>query len=266
MSSFQKIIKYCAMAFGLFLAFNIIAGITFGITMLFGVIGGFNDSYNRQEVSFVQEYENIKTLDINLTNAKLDIKQGESIKIEAYGTSNKFEAKQENDKLIIKDENRNWFNNDDIVEVTLYLPEGLLLDEAKIELDINTANIDKLNTNILNLDLGVGEFNFNNITAQNSKIDTGVGTTSITNSKLNKLDLDTGVGNTYIQGEILGNSTIDAEIGKTDVEILGNKEEYRIVADTGIGSIKVENEKLSDEKSWGNGNNLVKVEGRNRRN
>lgn len=265
MSSFQKIIKYCAMAFGFFLAFNIIASIIFGITMIFGLLTGFNDGDAKQEVAFVQEYQDIKNLDINLTNAKLNIKQGDTLKVEAYGKSDGFEVKQENDKLIIKDKNRNWFNNKETIEVTLNIPEDLVLNETKIELDINTANIERLHTSTLSMDLGIGEFELNNITAQNSKLNTGVGSVKISKSNFNNLDLDTGVGQTYIQAQITGNSTIDSGIGKTDIDILGNKEEYKISADTGIGSIKVENEKLNDEKTWGNGNNFIKVDGRNRR-
>ena len=64
-----------------------------------------------------------------------------------------------------------------------------------------------------------------------------------------------------IEAEITGISKIDAGVGEINIKLLGNKEDYRINTETGIGSITIDNKKYYNNASFGTGINTIRVSG-----
>ena len=164
MTSFQKVIKYGAIAFAIYLCFLIIQMIIFGITTIFGITVGMEIFENKKENAVTmkkweQEYDNIKNMDIELSVCKLNIKKGKTLKVEATEVSNQFECKAEGNTLKVKDENlhKNIFNTEDFhSEVTIYVPEDIEWEDITIETGINETNIEALKTKKIKLEMGVG--------------------------------------------------------------------------------------------------------------
>ena len=79
MKQAQKIIKYVAIAFGLYLAINIIGWIIFGFTMLLGIDIGRNIFIGNSEelVQYGQTFSNVEELDIEIAFSDLEIKIGD---------------------------------------------------------------------------------------------------------------------------------------------------------------------------------------------
>ena len=109
MTSFQKVIKYGAIALAIYLCFMIIGVIITTITAIFGITVGlemFENSSNEAMITkWEQEYSDITSLDIDLDVCKLVIKKGDTLKVTASEVSDKFHCKVEGKNLKIEDEN-----------------------------------------------------------------------------------------------------------------------------------------------------------------
>ncbi|MCI8410969.1 MAG: hypothetical protein HFJ40_00670 [Clostridia bacterium] len=84
MTSLQKIIKYAAIAFAIYLSIMIISMIVFGITLIFGISTGidmYEESKQEKQEMISNDFIDItelENLDIDLKECKLEIKKGES--------------------------------------------------------------------------------------------------------------------------------------------------------------------------------------------
>ena len=269
MKTFQKVIKYGAIAFGIYLSFIIIGIIVFAITTIFGIAIGFETYKNSSSVvetqKWEQEYSNINNLEIDLSICKLDIKVGdtENIKVEGINLSDQFECRATGDKLKLEDDklNINWFNTRNIIpEIILYLPENFEFDKIEITTGANETNIENIESRKLDLEMGVGKYRIQNLKAQNCKIETGAGDSRIENASIEVLELDGGIGQFVMNSEITNRADIDSGIGRIELNLLGNKENYKIKANTGLGSFKVDGNNISDNQEIGNGNIDILVE------
>ena len=269
MKPFQKVIKYGAIAFGIYLSFIIIGIIVFAITTIFGIAIGFETYKNSSSVvetqKWEQEYSNINNLEIDLSICKLDIKVGDTqnVKVEGINLSDKFECKATGDRLILEDDklNINWFNTRNIIpEIILYLPENFEFDKIEITTGANETNIENIESRKLDLEMGVGKYRIQNLKAQNCKIETGAGDSRIENANIEVLELDGGIGQFVMNSEITNRADIDSGIGRIELNLLGNKENYKIKAHTGLGSFKVDGNNISDNQEIGKGDIDILVE------
>lgn len=271
MSEGQKIIKYLALAFAIFLSFNIIIGIISAIIFGVGIFGTTLGLISENEDTgissskvhnvFSEEYSDIDNLKIECDFANLIIEQGNELKVEAKNVNNKFYSKKVGDTLkIVEDKNFNIFNNNVKSEIKIYIPGTQNFKDIKIDTGAGNLKIDKLISKNLKLELGAGNVEISNIIVENNTdINGGVGKVDIQSSVLNNLDLDMGVGNFNIDSEIIGNSKIDSGVGNLSLRLLGKKEDYKILSKRGIGSFKIDNVEAQDNEIYGDGENYIKI-------
>ena len=67
----------------------------------------------------------------------------------------------------------------------------------------------------------------------------GHGKLDIASSSFDRTKINAGVGRVEINGEITGDSRIECGIGEMDIVLSGAEENYKIVAEKGIGSLKI---------------------------
>lgn len=254
MTSAQKVIKGCAIAFAIFIIIMIFNGILFAlrVTGIFTTPSG--------DVNFEEQYENVYELDIDNSATNLIIKSGDKLKVEARNVSSSFSSKVSGGKLQIK-EKANWglFGNK-VGEIEITLPHNLKLDNLKISAGAGKIEINDVTTSNLKIEQGAGLVKIQNSNFKKTDIDGGAGEINIQNSILEDLDLDSGVGKVSIEGEILGISKIDSGVGETNL-LLGNRNNYSIYVEKGIGSIKIDSEEIKSETTNGNGENKIKIDG-----
>ena len=75
------------------------------------------------------------------------------------------------------------------------------------------------------------------------------------------MDLDLGVGKFELTSSLLGSNKIKAGIGSLELNLLGDKEDYLIKANKGIGTIRVDEAVVSDDSTIGTGENTIKIDG-----
>ncbi len=253
MNTFQKVIKYFAIA----LAFLIIGSI---ISIAFEVVSSFTDVFNKEELTDKITYDvksNIEKLDIKVNSTKLSINKGDSFKVTT--NSNKIKVNETNGKLEIIDKSNKMIKDK---EVIITIPSNYNFTEIKIDLGAGETIIDTLSALIVDIEMGAGKLTINDIEAINSMdLDGGAGEIKILNGKINNLDLDMGVGKTTVNGLITGKSKIDAGVGGLYIDLLSTLEDYKIKVSKGIGSVKLNDSSLGDNTITGNGINLIDIEG-----
>ena len=257
MIKIQKIIKYFAISIAILLTVNIISMIMFGIVTIGKIFD--NKKENMDNLLELKITQNIKNIDIDIKTSNIIIKEGSSFNIE---TNNEYiKIKENNNKLNINEENHNIFKNNNS-NLIIYIPTNYNLDETTIANGAGKINIENLITNKLELELGAGKVDINQLTVlQKAEIEGGAGEIDITNASIHNLDLDIGVGKVTIKSSLRGNNQINAGIGELNLNLIGTLEDYKIILENGIGTATLNNEKIKPNTDYGNGLNLIDIEG-----
>lgn len=256
MNEFQKVIKYLAIAFAVFLTVTIVTGIASGIVAIIGVT-----TVNHEDmVDYNKSFDDVRSLVVEHGVGKLTIKTTDSnqITVEAVNVTESFYAdKSLSGELKIKSKFNFWnmfnsggsFNKNSTI--TIYLPASFEADKVKIDAGAGNVSIDSLKTVRLDINAGVGDVYGENIYADNVSLDGGVGEINLEYVELNDVDIDAGVGNIDIQGKITGRSEIDAGVGNIDLEVTGSSDNYDLKVDKGVGEIYIDGDKYS-KLDWNN--------------
>jgi len=272
MSSFQRVIKYCAMAFAIFLAVTIISGIVSVVVTVVSAVSGdsiFNN--NKEKINYEENFTDVTSLDIDINTGQLIIMSGDTFRVEAENVTKDFQTKVSDNGTLIIDESKNnvhffgfnfnGFNNTNS-KITLYLPATFISKDTEINTGAGKVTIEKLDTESLLISTGAGNISGNNINAEEVKIDGGVGNTDFEEVSFKNADFNCGVGNLNIKGELLGDNTIDCGVGEVKLELTGNVDDYQLNIDSGVGTVRVNGEKIKD--SYQNNNradNSIEVDG-----
>lgn len=262
MTSAQKIIKYLALCLATFLIFLIISS----LLNVFYSVSKILDVQKDNEVTMDKmstvnfKTDDISSLDINLLFTNLIIKQGNNLYVETNNEKVHFD--EENNSLKIKEDSRSWLSQNNKGDLILYLPENSQFKTVKIQAGAGKIQIKNLATDFLSLELGAGETSIQRLdVAENCKIESGAGKVSLLDGRIKNLDLDLGVGKFELTSSLLGSNKINAGIGSLELNLLGNKKDYLIKADKGIGTIHVDEAVVSDDSTIGTGENTIKIDG-----
>lgn len=263
MTTAQKIIKYLAIAFAMFLVFTIISSILGGIYGLAGVLG-LKKNTNTENVEIgtkqseqIQELTTYLDIDINYSN--LTIKTGEDFVVQS--SNNDIEYAQEGNKFKVKEKGYIKFSETAIGDVVIYIPKELVFETVDIDTGAGTVDIETLRTDNLILNLGAGETTIKNIISNKTKIDTGAGKLRIKSGNINDLDFDMGVGETDITAKLTGTNKIDTGIGNLKLQLLGDKQDYKFNISKGIGEVKIEDKSIIEDQTIGDGKNNIIISG-----
>lgn len=262
MTSAQKIIKYLALCLAIFLMFLIISsllGVFYSVSKILDVQK--DNEVTMDKMSTVNfKTDDISSLDINLLFTNLIIKQGNNLYVETNNEKVHFD--EENNSLKIKEDSRSILSKNNKGDLILYLPENSQFKTVKIQAKAGKIQIENLVTDFLSLELGAGETSIQRLNvSENCKIESGAGKVSLLDGRIKNLDLDLGVGKFELTSSLLGSNKINAGIGSLELNLLGNKKDYLIKADKGIGTIHVDEAVVSDDSTIGTGENTIKIDG-----
>ncbi len=255
MTLFQKVIKYVALA----LAICLIIGIFTCIMHLFAFIGGLNS--DNAVSNGLKEYtvsQNIDSLDFDIGAANLKIINSEKFSVKSNINGLKI---KENDgclNIVIK----GGFAKDlKGAELSLYVPGNYVFKSAKIQTGAGKLSVDTLSADKLDLELGAGEARFDYLNAEKeASINGGVGNVYINGGTFKNLDFDMGIGNVSLTAALTGSSDIDCGIGNAEITLTGEKDEYTIYIDKGVGNIKIDGQNVSDGDIYGDGENKIELD------
>ena len=265
MTTAQKVIKYIATAFAVFLIITIISLILSGSYALLSAFGLIHTNKNiiTDDLKVISsEVNEVSTLKIDLACTNLDIKTGDTFKVET--NNSKITFTNDNGSVKIKEENRNWLNNNDSESnLIIYIPEDMIaIDETNIETGAGKINIEKLNTQGLYLELGAGDVHIENVvTTAETKIDGGVGKTELKSCEINNLKANLGMGEFVFSGKLTGKSEIDSGVGAIRIKLMDDKGNYKINVSKGLGNVTLDDQKLETDRVYGTGENYLDIDG-----
>lgn len=237
MTQFQQIVKYLAIGLAVFLAVSIVMG---GISILAAIFGlgqykVLDDFYD------VELSQNIEALDIDLSAASLKIIVGERFSLST--NIENLTVNSDDSRLYIKQEQKTIsIHSTKIGEIILTIPANVKFQYFK-------------------LDAGAGEVDIELLNTQNAEIEMGAGALTVNGGEIGGLDLDLGVGETNLTATLNGNTTINCGVGETNIILVGQKSDYTLDIDTGIGEITLDKMRIKNDTVIGNGKNELEIDG-----
>lgn len=258
MSSIQKIIKYFAISLAIFLICSILSVIVYALSSLSNVFD--NDSSGKNNFDSLSISSDIKVLEIDAITSNIVINRGKSLIVE---TNNKYiECSDDNGKLHLKEKKHNLLSSEDNNELVIYIPDNIIFDNITIDTAVGNITIEELSTRMLSFDLGAGKTFINNLSVfESTEINGGAGEIIINNSSFKNLNMDMGAGKLVLNSKVLGTSEIDVGVGHTILNFIGNKNDYEIKIDKGIGKALIDGSEVLDDNTYGSGINKIHVNG-----
>ena len=258
MTTAQKIIKYGAITFAIFLIITIIGGIM-------GVFSSFSFAFDNEKdvVGEMKTYavtDAVENLEIDLSGARLEIKTGNEFSVESDHKYLKLE--NTDGLLLIKEDHPAFSVCSEGVRIILTVPEDAVFDKVTISAGAGLVEIDTLLSERLSLELGAGEVNIDKLVASTrAKINGGAGELNIGGGELADLDLDMGVGEVNLESRLTGDCSIDYGVGELNLTLTGTLDDYCITLDKGVGEATIDGVKMSDGAVYGDGENSIEIDG-----
>ena len=218
--------------------------------------------YENPVLDEMRSYEvatEIHSLDIHLNAADFVIEYGETFGVES--NLKYLSVSERNGVLTIVDNktkgNRSYKN----AKLTLYIPRDTVFDDVNIETGAAKMTAETLSTASLELKLGAGDVCIKqlNVTSR-ADIEGGAGAITVSGGTLNNLKLEMGVGELNLTVALLGNNEFDFGIGESNLTVLGNKKDYRIDIEKGLGAVTVDGKKVTNFGTSGNGQHSLEIE------
>lgn len=257
MTSLQKIIKFLSVAFGILLCICIIGGI---ITVLSSVSSFFGNKSSDGEIKTYLISQDISELDIDIGGCALNIKRGNEFKVESNNTD--LNLTERESTLRISEESSSWRRFSESTTLDIYIPDSVNLYLAELNTGAGKVYIERLFAKNLKLDFGAGSVTIDELTATDSAIITGgAGKITVSGGSLAELDFDMGVGALNLTSRLSGDCELDMGVGNSDITLIGKSDDYKIKIDKGLGSVRVDGVKVSDNAVCGSGNNNIDIDG-----
>lgn len=258
MTTLQKVIKYLAAAFAIFLSVSIIGGICGALATATFVFGGSSVVGDMQDYPITDT--DIKSININISAAKLNVKTGDIFNVES--NHKRLDVKVSNGCLEISEKNKFIGLKTADIEIDVFVPQGFIFENARIETGAGKVTIDTLAAKNLSLELGAGEAVIRSLTAdKKAEINGGAGKLTINSGKLYNLEADMGVGAFDLTAALEGNSNINHGVGAVKLTLTGSADDYTIELDKGVGNVTVGSQELGDGAVFGTGINRIELDG-----
>lgn len=221
-----------------------------------------------------ENYEDIKSLSMDISYGTVNIKEGDSFDIEVENLQkDEIQNTIEDGVWIISDNNDDSGYTNEIsifgIKITnssinnpfhpgtieLTVPKDFDFENLEISLGAGTIKADKLTSENANIDVGAGSLRIKELSAvKESSYSIDTGNLVIDYLTAHNANINCGVGNLTASGNITGDSYITCGIGNVDLNITGKEDDYNYSIDCGIGTVII------------NGNSYSGVNSRTKRN
>jgi len=258
MKSWQKTIKYAAIALAVFLIISIISGIV-------GTAGVVSHIFDKDPVlGDVKTYDvsqEITGLKVEINAADFTIEIGESFCVES--NLEKLNVTVNDGTLVVKEPSkRNFGKGYNGAVLTITVPSNFVFAKAEIQTGAGKVTVNSLSSERLILELGAGEVNIGQLNASvSAEISGGAGAITIRNGLLNNVDFEMGVGELNMTSAVLGDNEFAFGVGEANLALIGTESEYQLHFDKGLGSVCVAGQNMQDDRIFGTGNNVIDIEG-----
>lgn len=256
MTNVQKVIKYCALAFAIFLAVAIIVGICGSVFIVGNVVSG---DKNVGEIRSYDVSADIHSLEINISAANFTVESADEFAVKSNLKSISVEEK--NGTLFITEKKKINRLYDEAV-LTLCVPDGTFFERVSITTGAGKFSVDSLSTQQLIFNLGAGDVNIKYLAVTSSAdIEGGAGRITVLDGYINDLDLEMGAGQLNLTSSLTGDIEFELGVGESNITVKGNRDDYGLDIDKGLGTVTVDGEAVSSIDVNKNSRHVIEIDG-----
>lgn len=257
------------------------------------VVGGSLESIrnNVALTDYEQSFDGaeIRSLELEFDAGTLKVLPGETLRVEAKNMiEREFYCVLEDGVLRISDQwGDSWADSlsrlltlqRQDAEITVYLPEGIQLREADIDISAGVADFRDVSAEQLVLDISAGSVRFENLNTHYCEVDMSAGTLDIRGlqatevqldtsagdmdiEKLNTavLQLDSTAGSTLVSGTVSDYCAVDISAGSVKMYLTGTAEEYTAYLSRSAGRIRYDGRTYTGDAYVGKGEGTMNLE------
>ena len=202
----------------------------------------------------------IESLDIKLNAGDFKIEPALEFSVES---NLKYLSVTEEDGVLKIVDEAQGFCNFNGATLTLYIPVGIPLVKANVEIGAGKLTAESaFSVGKLTLNLGAGECSFASLYALNqANVKNGAGKITVASGTLNNLTIEVGMGELNLTARLLGDNDLTFGVGESNVVLVGEKADYNLTTEKGLGSISIDGKDFSAFTNSENGQNKVKING-----
>ncbi len=212
------------------------------------LIGGREINY----MSIDEDYSNttIENLDFEISTGKVYIEEGDAFRVSGSNIiEDTLEVEVKNNTLYMKDKDNfpwNLINHIGIFldggesKITVTIPKDTVIKNTEIEVKAGALTIDKLNTDVFDLDVDAGKATLDHLSVNNNGyISMDAGSVNGEDYSGNNLEVDVSAGNLDLSGAFYNTLDIHLSAGRISIDTSLGEEEYSYDLDQNAGSIRV---------------------------
>lgn len=200
----------------------------------------------------------IYSLKIELNAAEVEVIESDSFSV--VSNLKYLSVTEDNGVLKIKDEAERHTNYKDPT-LTLYVPRDTVFCEVDFLTGAGVISLNTLYTEELTMMLGAGDVQIDELrVSDEATVRGGAGKLTI-NGSITDLDMEMGVGELKLVASLFGDNELKLGIGRSDITLIGDKSNYTVNAEKGVGKITVDGKEISNSETVGDGENALEIEG-----
>lgn len=260
MKHLQTVIKYCAIAFAIYIIYVIFSCTSTLISTIYTYIDNDKENITVNVRTISDNPEEISSLKLELKAINLEITEGDKFLVKTNNKNIKYT--NNNGKIEIVDKSNPIGINKIESKIIINIPKNVeYLEKISGETGAGNVNISSINAKKINLELGAGNVLIEDVLInEEAKISGGAGNLNLKNCNFNNLNLELGIGKSTVKANISGTSKIETGVGEAKIILLNNTN--KIQFSTGIGEININDKKIKNNTIVNeNGIDDLKIEG-----
>lgn len=276
MSGLQKVIKYCAMAFAIFLSVVIFGAIIAAVTgVATGIAGVTYLTEEKERINLSEQYTETEITELGLQNILVDcnayitVRRGDVLSVEATNVTEDYKIRCSNGKLSVLQEKKDFFigfgwtfgdwDTREQEKVIVTIPESFVPNQLVIHSGSGKVSVTEVTSDRMELDSGSGSVEMADVKVDTLRVDSGSGKVSLAGVDATESVLDTGSGS--VKGENVSLGKLRVNSGSGAVRLTGLTAE-NVEVDSGSGSVEFAGKLTGDcEFETGSGSATVAIDG-----
>lgn len=206
-----------------------------------------DEEWDASQGQIRQEYDakEVKKLEITLNAGELELLNSDSdqIVVELSGMVTDNDVELKDGTLLVEDHSNYKLRDADCVQILVYLPYDLKLEELDLTVHAGAASsqVDQITAETISLEVDAGELIAGGRmdAKQDAEITVGAGQIELDELSARTLDVECGIGEIALTADCQGDVTVSCGVGEVDLTLYGQEDSYDYELDCGIGEMQV---------------------------
>ncbi len=212
-----------------------------------------------------ESYDDINSLDFDITYGEVRIEQGNEFSISAHNIiEDQFSSYVKDGVWYIREDESNYFDlfgirvparhninigwNDHFTPyITITIPENFTAQNISLRVEAGSVNVDRIKAEESDFNLNAGELQINELSISGkSQYRVRAGEMMLKKMDAKDITVDCGIGSVKIDGIITGDSNIKCGLGQVYLDLAAKENDYSYDINCGIGEVKINGEEYNN--------------------